>query len=764
MKIHCTLQLCFALLLTALWRVSEATESKGDVVSSYENRTTVESIEQEFKCGWNCEYMESDVIHSVNWAFRTRELLLRLEFQYEERVNPNCVNETTEVSRKVGSTRWQIWSVNRKTPSIASKALRKFSDLSLRTFNMSFRIFKANCTFNFTQTKSNNSQEHLKELSPREYFKEIIRLTVVPLGNICKNEKEQNDLHGNETCIMITEYTQDPFSPLTEIIGFLFMMVFTFFGPAVVCVFCASEVTHQGIRQITVEGPSPVGFRRLIGNYFFSVENTFWHRMRKFIMRVILLPIPFFAPAIYFYYLLHQNALSQPTSAKTATFPFSPFRLLCYGCYVIQAFFFHLIRGKPNPPFSLVYCPKSFSEDESCDLIFSRRELPERMVSRFRVAWFVFRKVGKIMGDIVWFMSVYLYRNLKGFFYSCTSPTAIYSLYLKVKRCLMIRNLPDFFLSSLLLFWFGFLWASFYFVTGYGLFEIIITDLIICIVYLIFSISFPAGILCNYEPLTDFTDCSAPDLLKAIASFYILAIKTILDICLSCLAVIGVAIVLKSAAIGIIILLHLTVAFVLCEENLPFVFCCVLVCVYLWSNYRSFTQKYKDLAVKLYERHTQQIVPHHNSTKDDVKRIPKELFDLACEQMMPVGKSICEVLFKALLSMIFVSFIYLSLAKFFNSSHLIRAFVLFVVGSFPKFVSMCVYRGQRDTEAVVIEDKVRHIVQEYINSARSHNRLRKSLRISPSEPPEDGRRNIVSFISPFTMFYMLHAWVLYILS
>ena len=760
MKMHCTLQLCFALLLTALGRVSEATESKVDVVS------TVESSEQEFKCGWNCEYMESDVSHNVNWAFRTGELLLRLELQYEERVNPNCVNETSEVSRKVGSTRWQIWSVNRKTPSIASKALRKFSDLSLRTFNMSFRIFKANCTFNFTQTKSNNSQEHLKELSPREYFKGIIRLTVAPMGNICKNEKEQNDLHGNETCIMITEYTQDPFSSLTEIIGFLFMIVFTFFGPAVVCVFCASEVTHQGIRQITVEGPSPVGFRRLIGNYFFSVENTFWHRMRKFIMRVILLPIPFLVPAIYFYYLLHQNALSQPTSAKTATLPFSPFRMVCYGCYVIQAFFFHLIRGKPNPPFSLVYCPKSFSKDESCDLIFSRRELPERMLSRFRVAWFVFRKVGKIMGDNVRFMFVYLYQNLKDFFYSCTSPTAIYSLYLKVKRCLMIRNLPDFFLSSLLLFWFGFLWASYYFVTGYGIFETIIKGLIICIVYLIFSISFPAGILCNYKPfkVTDPTDPTdlMPCFLKEIALFYFSSIIIILDICLSCLAVIGVAIVLKSAAIGIIILLHLTIAFVLCEENLPFVSCCVLVCVYLWSNYRSFTQKYKDLAVKLYERHRQQIVPHHNSTKDDVKRIPKELFDLACEQMMPVGKSICEVLLKALLSMIFVSFIYLSLTKFFNSSHLIRAFVLFVVGSFPKFVSMYVYRGQRDTKAVVIEDKVRHIVQEYITSARSH----IWLRIFPSEPPEDenNRNNTGSFLPFLTTPCMLRFWVLYILS
>ena len=322
----------------------------------------------------------------------------------------------------------------------------------------------------------------------------------------------------------------------------------------------------------------------------------------------------------------------------------------------------------------------------------------------------------------------------------------------------MIWFLPAIILSYLL----GFVWNFYYFVSvRYDIFETTIEGLIICIVYLLFAISFPAGMLCNYEPFID-DSMLLGDTASMIAKNCLFSVITILDICLSCLAVIGVAIVLKSAAIGIIILLHLTVAFVLCEENLPFVSCCVLVCVYLWSNYRSFTQKYKNLAGKLYERHRQQIVPHHNSTNDDVKRIPIELFDLACEQMMPVGKSICEVLLKALLSMIFVSFIYLLLTKFFNSSHSIRAFVLFVVGSFPKFVSMYVYRGQRDTEAVVIEDKVRHIVQEYITSARSH----IWLRIFPSEPPEDenNRNNTGSFLPFLTTPCMLCFWVLYILS
>ena len=677
MKMHCTLQLCFALLLTALGLVSEATESKVDVVS------TVESSEQEFKCGWNCEYMESDVSHSVNWAFRTGELLLRLEFQYEERVNPNCVNETSEVSRKVGSTRWQIWSVNRKTPSIASKALRKFFDLSLRTFNMSFRIFKANCTFNFTQTKSNNSQEHLKELSPREYFKEIIRLTVAPMGNICKNENEQNDLHGNETCIMITEYTQDPFSSLTEIIGFLFMIVFTFFGPAVVCVFCASEVTHQGIRQITVEGPSPVGFRRLIGNYFFSVENSFWHRMRKFIMRVILLPIPFLVPALYVEYLLYQNALPQQTSVKETTYLFRPFRMVCYGCYVSQALFFHFIIREPNPAVSVMWPPKSGREDEDFTWIYSRQELPERIHSHVYIVWLAV----KTFWSISWDITVSGCQEFKNYFIdllSCTMSLSSFSRFL----CKTIF-------------------------TSIGIFLLALSTMMVDLFILIFS--FPIVTLCNYANFSLWKDVNI-NFIHPYLLFSVRLVVVLLEICISCLAAMGVTFVLKSAAWGVIILLLLTLTSDLLKENLPFVSFCVVVSFYLWSNYRSFTQEYKDLAMKLFEQRTE-LNKGQGYHIENVRRIPKQLFDIACEEIMPFRYAVRKTLLNSFLSWIFLYFIY-SLTMLIYTSHITKALVIFLVGSFPMMASILLRKRQGNIKAAGINESARGIVQEY--SKRTH--------------------------------------------
>ena len=85
-------------------------------------------------------------------------------------------------------------------------------------------------------------------------------------------------------------------------------------------IFIPPEDTHEGIRKITVEGPSPVGFRSLIGNDFFSTDNTIWHKGRKFIMRVLILPLPFLVPALFVEYLLYQTVLSWETSVNKITF------------------------------------------------------------------------------------------------------------------------------------------------------------------------------------------------------------------------------------------------------------------------------------------------------------------------------------------------------------------------------------------------------------------------------------------------------------
>ena len=109
-----------------------------------------------------------------------------------------------------------------------------------------------------------------------------------------------------------------------------------------VCLYSVTEGTRDRICQINVEGPSPVGFRSLIGNYFFSTEYTIWHRARKFIVYVVLLPMPFLASAIFVECLFYQKILPDK-NILTCGLTFRPFRILCHGCYICNAFYFHIL-------------------------------------------------------------------------------------------------------------------------------------------------------------------------------------------------------------------------------------------------------------------------------------------------------------------------------------------------------------------------------------------------------------------------------------
>ena len=138
-------------------------------------------------------------------------------------------------------------------------------------------------------------------------------------------------------------------------------------------------------------------------------------------------------------------------------------------------------------------------------------------------------------------------------------------------------------------------------------------------------------------------------------------VVVLLDILVSCLAAFGVVFVLQYAAVGVVIFLQLAIPLVFSGHNLRQDACCVLVACYLWMSYRSFTQKYQDLAAALFEKQ-QQLKDNgretglnmQNFTPDDGRTIPKALFDKACEELMPIRKSVCTLFLEATFSVFLV--------------------------------------------------------------------------------------------------------------
>ena len=206
------------------------------------------------------------------------------------------------------------------------------------------------------------------------------------------------------------------------------------------------------------------------------------------------------------------------------------------------------------------------------------------------------------------------------------------------------------------------------------------------------------------------------------------------DICVTGLAFLGGYCLLVSPSMGVLLTLLLAVYMLLLfpEKSLPFVACFLLFCHHLLSNYSSFTDRYHDLSLTVfncYKKQTDQIsheemdINTTNNRSDDkhnggVVKIPKGLFDMACEELKPVREWLCLLVFKVVFiaSFLFLAF-YLTMELDFGVKALTKTVVAVLIGLFPKIFSKY-FEGERQkrVEDLIIEEKAPKIVEAYLNS------------------------------------------------
>lgn len=137
------------------------------------------------------------------------------------------------------------------------------------------------------------------------------------------------------------------------------------------------------VRQIFLEGASPVSLRSLVGNYLLSKEDAIWHRLRIFILRGVVFPFPFLVPAIFAEYLQQRNEFL----IMTFYHHFGVSHLLqhrmivCCVCYYILSFyvsFFPPRSYERNRP--CLVCRQVKSKTFACQEI-----LPKTMINHLRI-------------------------------------------------------------------------------------------------------------------------------------------------------------------------------------------------------------------------------------------------------------------------------------------------------------------------------------------------------------------------------------------
>ena len=556
-----------------------------------------DSSKRQLQCRWNCQIVESDLGNITQTIVVTEGRKLSLAFHYEKILEGDCVNPTTGNSNENATEYWQVWLVNNTLPSFGGNVIRSFSALIQASFKDQVKVL---CRFR--KTNSTGKETLYGELSsPSEHLENILRSTVRSIGEVCDPQSD-NDV---QPCIQISEFNHSARWKdfVLHCLIIAFVIAFIYIGPAVVCLYSATQDSRDGICQISVEGPSPVGFRSLIGNYFFSTEYTIWHRARKFFMHVVLLPIPFLAPVILVEYLLYQNLLPTQNILGISQIV-RPFRILCYGCLCLNAFYLHILRGKP------------LDDERPCDEV---GELPQRMLRHLRI-------VGSTLSSSCSICGVSLFGTICAV---CASSFPI-----------IVRLL-------------------------YAPFSLVLISVVIFCGFLAFSLiifmPFPIATMLATRNWNG-------DFFHKRDSFC--SLFSLLDILLSWLPTLWAMVMLKSAAVGTLIFFQLVAAFVFSKHSLPFAVCCVAFSYFLWISYRSFTRKYQDLAVSLFEYYDlitdsaserafskpkvyvwPAIVsrtPDHDHANDNVhvNRIPKELFDMACDELMPIRKDIYKLAVK----------------------------------------------------------------------------------------------------------------------
>ncbi|KAJ7390671.1 hypothetical protein OS493_023383 [Desmophyllum pertusum] len=358
-------QLCFVVFLAAFCH-ARAEVNHETLVSSHNHGFGIKT-----RCSWNCTVIKSDLTEEMKTTIANRKLI-RLVVKYEKKVDDKCVNQTSHNLTE----HWQIWLSNNVSSFV--NVMESLSNLIsfLSGSNAERNEIRAVCTLQSSPAAATSHQKNTGVSADdlKELFAEYPCWPEQPCNT---NDRSQH------ACINITKSTGNNTDDLNDpnewqvvvfgVLKFILGLSLMYYAPAFLCFFSPTVVKENGVRQIILEGASPVSFRSLMGNYFFSGDDgTIWHKTRTFTLFVVVLPALFLPLAIAH----DKNYLKSYTVDEFDILPdmgwgalhlFHPFYLACYACYVFQAI-------------SLSFLTVKSFEGETC--IVCRRVQPDIYICR----------------------------------------------------------------------------------------------------------------------------------------------------------------------------------------------------------------------------------------------------------------------------------------------------------------------------------------------------------------------------------------------
>ena len=660
-------QLCFALLLVA---------QLGHISSQYNGakreNSVGEGLNRDARCSWNCRVIESDFTKQCDPLF-TKKRLIKFDVDYIENTETKCSEAANSTLRRY---RWlNVWRpANTTAVSSFARGIKGVWNLISEERCTEEGKMTVSCILKPTRTAVQDNQITQK-----------VKKSVEEIGFTFITDKEQ------------------PGPLLSRIFVTFFVITFQmpclYYLPALLCIFSPTVDSENGIPYILLQGAGPFSLRGFLGNKLFTMDGSIFsftsrcHKAKKICFGVLFMVIPFLllAPALFVANIIPYNHY----------YLTDPFVVVCIICYFLRGVFYSslfLINASPQATVEerpCHFCRQMSSNPSSCVGI-----LPWRMICHMRLQPLIVVECWKsfVRGLKKYFRNII--RIWKGSTSWVICVPSVTILFLVVP-----------FATALLL----------------------LAYLTKCLFFLYFTCPLSIAFQENsfyISPMRfwdEFKRCISNVGIRDIVRR--LCLLPCLMVGLS-LTVLGAVFLSLFVSVGILLTFFLAFTMILLfpEEILPFVTCILLICYYLWSIYSSLANEYHDLSLIIfdfYKSERDQISSEElctegstNSTddRDNVLKIPKDLFDMACKELKPHREAVCLLLLKVILicTFIFLTF-YVSMELDIDARPLAKTVLALCTGLIPK-IFLVYFDGNRRKriEALAVKEKAPKIIQNYL--------------------------------------------------
>ena len=648
-------QLCFLVFVVA---------QLGENLShSTDEEHSLHRFSSDSRCGWDCTITKSNFSRECHDPVFTKKRLIKFNVIYDLFVNTKCLNQTSYKTAGNFTDEFSVWIP-------ANKTLSSFSHGIKGMWHLVFRCLEGGEIRGFC---------NLEPATPTSLA------SPTDLRTEAANTIEER---GYELI------TKNPWRNVTSVLFIVLSIVCSYYIPALLCLFSPTLVMESGIRYIVLEGASPVSIRALVGNNVFfkdcsTVACTWCQTGKFFIVRLLFIAflILVTAPGIIVF--------NMTLGFSDILYFTHPFVIVCVTLFFINSvyslLFYHV--GLSTRVRECLACREFKSNPGACLCV----DLPRRILNHVKIQPLTFSKFWSLFvgGLQIYFQIIFLLS--KGYTRWVTRVSLV---------LLFLPTFPFAFISSLLV---SLVTSLFSFYAGT-----------------------PHVVVLESNRMTFLSKLFRSSLFVRLPALKIWVEFT--DFCVGLLEFFGGYYLLLFASLGVMLTILLAYAMVLFfpEKTLPFAACFLLFCYYLFSNYSSFTDRYHDLSLTIfncYKKQTDKISheevdvnttnnPYDDKHNDGVVKIPKGLFDIACEVLMPIREALCLFFFKVVFisSFLFIVF-YLTMQLDFGVKPLTKTMVAVLIGLFPGII--CKYfegERQKRVEALTIEEKAPRIVEAYLNS------------------------------------------------